>query len=58
MSLGYYKRLVRINLEKAVGKEKTSYINLMMKEYDSEFPKFLEQNWSPEVTATAILMGY
>ena len=52
MTLGYYKRLVRICLRKA-----EDYVNKMMKEYEDEFPRFLEENFSPQAAATAILMG-
>ncbi len=61
MTLGYYKRLVRNCLRKAVKTEDRDYedyVNKMMKEYEDEFPGFLEKNFSPEVAATAILMGF
>ena len=61
MTLGYYKRLVRICLRKAArtaGIDNEEYVNRKMKEYEEEFPWFLEKNFSPEVAATAILMGF
>ena len=33
------------------------YVNRKMKEYEDEFPWFLEENFSPQAVATAILMG-
>lgn len=62
MSLGYYKRLVRICLKKAVktayGTEREDIVNLKMQKYEEEFPEFLERNFSPEVAATAILLDF
>ena len=60
MTLGYYKRLVRNCLRKAVkteDKDYEDYVNKMMKEYEDEFPRFLEENFSPQAAATAILLN-
>ena len=60
MTLGYYKRLVRTCLRKAArtaGIDNEEYVNRKMKEYEDEFPRFLEENFSPQAVATAILMG-
>ena len=38
-------------------KDYEDYVNKRMKDYEDEFPRFLEKNFSPEVAATAILMG-
>lgn len=56
MELGYYKRLVR-KAARTAGIDNEEYVNKMMKEYEDEFPWFLEENFSPQAAATAILMG-
>ena len=62
MTLQSYKEAVRNCLKKAVktayGVERNDYVGSKMKEYENEFPEFLEQNLSPEAAATAILMNY
>ena len=61
MTLGYYKRLVRICLRKAArtaGIDNEEYVNRKMKEYEDEFPRFLEENFSPQAAATAILLNF
>ena len=30
----------------------------LMKEYENDFQKFLEDGWEPEVAATAMVQGY
>ena len=62
MTLQSYKKAVRNCLDKALktayGTEKNDYVSSKMKEYENEFPEFLEKNLSPEAAATAILMNY
>ena len=55
MTLEEYKKSVENYLNETIGSKRT---NELMKNYDIDFPTFLEENWSTELTATAMLMGY
>ena len=57
MTLEEYKKKVEECLKKAVGADNQDYITSRMKLYEEDFPTFLEKNLSPEVTATALIMG-
>ena len=58
MSLEDYKKKVEDCLKKAVGEKNDKYISWRMQMYEDEFPMFLKENWSPEGTASALIMGY
>ncbi len=55
MTLEEYKKSVENYLNETIGSKRT---NELMKNYDIDFPTFLEENWNIELTATAMLMGY
>ncbi len=55
MFIRFYKRLVKIELEKMVGKENAGKL---IKVYEDDFALFLEYNWSPSTAALAIVMGF
>ena len=55
MNLQSYKQRVKECLRNSIGEEETDRLIIL---YEEDFPMFLEENWSPEVTATAMLMGY
>ena len=54
MTLEEFKKKVEENLLKAVGKESAQRI---MKDYENDFPRFLEENWTVEAITPA-LIGY
>lgn len=42
---------------RTAGIDNEEYVNRKMKEYEDEFPRFLEENFSPQAAATAILLN-
>ena len=54
MNLEEYKKKVIEALSKTVGETTTLK---MVENYEEDLPTYLNENWSPEGTATAILMG-
>lgn len=54
MNLEEFKKQIEENLLKVVGKESTQRI---MKDYENDFPRFLEENWTVEAITPA-LIGY
>ena len=55
MTLEDYKKKVEELLVSRSGVERTK---ALMKVYEQDFPMFLEENWEPELTVTAMIMGY
>ena len=55
MSLEVYKKKVENNLIKQVGEKEALRL---MKEYEDDFPEFLQDNWSIAGSVTAIIQGY
>ena len=55
MSLEDYKKKVEKELVNQVGMNRSKNL---MKEYEQDFQMFLESKYSPQLTATAMLMGY
>ncbi|MBR0418255.1 MAG: hypothetical protein IJI66_03715 [Erysipelotrichaceae bacterium] len=55
MTLRQYKTAVRKSLIEMVG---TTQADILMNTYKNDFQEFLDKNWSPATTATAMLMGY
>ena len=55
MTLEEYKKEVEKFLVKQVGEKEA---NNLMKLYETDFPQFYEENWTPLGAGSAMMVGY